>query len=88
MANAIDIERPNQFAAYASAVRSHTFDGLLLKFVKGDWLAGPDGDLIEEGTQLVAIMSEFKLGWQKMGRPQAGRVDRWPAYRPLHATAA
>jgi hypothetical protein len=65
MANVIDIKRPDPFAAYAVAVRSHTLDGLLLKFAKGDWLAGPDGDLVEEGTQLVAIMSEFKLGWQK-----------------------
>jgi hypothetical protein len=65
MTTAIDIKRPDPFAAYASAVRSRTFDGLLLKFSKGDWLAGPDSDPVEEGTQLVAIMSELRIGWQK-----------------------
>jgi hypothetical protein len=37
----------------------------LLKFDKGDWLAGKDGTEIPAGTRLVAIMPSLLVGWIK-----------------------
>jgi hypothetical protein len=39
--------------------------GKLLKFSKGEYLAGQDGDEVPEGTQLVAIMDSLMAGWVK-----------------------
>jgi hypothetical protein len=39
--------------------------GKLLKFSKGEWLAGTNGDEIPEGTQMVAIMDSLMAGWVK-----------------------
>jgi hypothetical protein len=55
----------NPFAEYAAALAARRIDGKLLKFVKGDYLAGSEGALIETGTALVAVMNSLTVGWQK-----------------------
>ena len=37
----------------------------LLKFTKGDWKAGPDGDEMEVGTRLVVSIQSAAFGWRK-----------------------
>jgi hypothetical protein len=37
--------------------------GLLLKFSKGDWLAGPDNEEMPDGTELVAVVPGTVHGW-------------------------
>src|SRR6516162_5888258 len=49
-----------------------TIVGDLLKFSKGDWLAGRDDEKIADGTELVAILPGMVSGWQ-----------RWEDNRPV-----
>lgn len=51
------------FTAYGSAVRQTSIVGQLLKFSKGDWLAGESNDPVADGTQFVANMDELFVGW-------------------------
>jgi hypothetical protein len=46
--------------------------GKLLKFSKGDWVAGPDSEEIPNGTELVAVIPGIASGWQ-----------RWEDNRPV-----
>src|SRR5262245_17723655 len=39
--------------------------GQLLRFRKGEWLAGPDKEKIAAGTHFVGIMNEARHGWIK-----------------------
>src|SRR5262249_47472200 len=39
--------------------------GKLLKFSKGDYLAGQDGEEVPVGTKLVAVMDTLTVGWIK-----------------------
>jgi hypothetical protein len=55
----------NPFADYADSVLQRTISGKLLKFAKGDWLAGQDNDEIPRGTKFVANMGELYVGWQR-----------------------
>jgi hypothetical protein len=50
--------------------------GELLKFSKGDWLAGQENREIADGTKLVAAMDTLVLGWQRWEnqRPTAYRM--------------
>ena len=69
----------NAFEQYAEAASRNKIVGDLLKFSKGEYLAGQDGDEIEEGTELVANLDELMVGWVKWegGKPtdmQMGRV--------------
>jgi hypothetical protein len=54
----------NVFQAYGAAAGTPIV-GELLKFSKGDWLAGKEADEIPEGTKLVAGMHTLQTGWQK-----------------------
>lgn len=53
----------NYFQSYGDQASQKTIVGKLLKFNKGDYLAGEDEDEIDEGTQLVANMDELMVGW-------------------------
>jgi hypothetical protein len=53
------------FADYGAAVAGTRIVGTLLKFSKGDYLVGQNGDIMEEGTQLAANMAEVVTGWIK-----------------------
>ena len=55
----------NYFEQYADAVNANRIVGDLLRFNKGDWLAGQDQDEMEEGTRLVANVPELLVGWVK-----------------------
>jgi hypothetical protein len=49
-----------------------TIVGDLLKFAKGDWVAGRDSEKIADGTELVAVLPGMVDGWQ-----------RWEDNRPV-----
>ena len=55
----------NPFLSYGNAVSSRTIVGKLLKFSKGDFVAGMQDEEIAVGTQLVAVMPELLVGWTK-----------------------
>jgi hypothetical protein len=64
-ATAVSTPTGNPFAEYAESVLQRTIAGKLLKFSKGDWLAGQDNDEIPKGTKFVANMAELYVGWQR-----------------------
>jgi len=73
------LEGRNAFEAYSEAASRTKIVGKLLKFSKGEYLAGQDNNEVEEGTKLIANMDELMIGWQKWedGKPsdtQLGRV--------------
>lgn len=53
----------NPYEQYGNSVSNRNIIGQLLKFSKGDWLAGEDQEEIEAGTQLVADMESLSIGW-------------------------
>jgi hypothetical protein len=57
---------PDPYGAYAS-----TAAGKFMKFSKGDFLAGSEGQVIPDGTQFIANMAGLQVGWQKWvdGKP-------------------
>jgi hypothetical protein len=60
----------NLFEQLAAAVAYTPFEGELLKFSKGEYLA-PNDELIEVGTACIAHMPGLHVGWQKWenGKP-------------------
>jgi hypothetical protein len=70
---------PSPFGLYANAVSPRTIHGTLLKFAKGDWVAGEDGRAVPEGTEFTVYMSEILAGWvrwedNKPTEHQMGRI--------------
>jgi hypothetical protein len=63
--NAVANIGPNPFEAYGNATVNNHIVGQLLKFSKGDYLAGQDGAEIKPGTKLAAIMDQLMVGWIK-----------------------
>jgi hypothetical protein len=64
--NAVAVDQDfDPFAEYANSMGGSRIVGKLLKFNKGDWLVGQNGDMMEPGTQLVANMNELLVGWIK-----------------------
>jgi hypothetical protein len=61
----------NPFIAYGEAVAQKSIVGKLLKFSKGDYLAGQEEEEVPFGTQFVANMDELLVGW-----------IRWEASKP------
>src|SRR5262249_771929 len=59
------------FEAYADAVSPRNIVGSLLKFSKGDYLAGEDGVLVPAGTTFTANADELRVGWVRWcdGKP-------------------
>lgn len=60
---AVSTASDNYYAAYGDATTQRTIVGDLLKFSKGEYLRGKDGDEVAEGTELVANMDELMVGW-------------------------
>jgi hypothetical protein len=52
------------FTAYGAAAAGSRVIGELLKFSKGEYLAGKDGRELEVGARLVAAMDTLAVGWQ------------------------
>jgi len=59
------------FEAYANAVAPRTIIGTLLRFSKGDYVAGEEGKEIPEGSTFTANVDELLAGWIKWsgGKP-------------------
>jgi hypothetical protein len=55
----------NPWLAYGEAAGTRTFNGDLLKFSKGDFVAGQNNRTIAIGTRLIANMDSLKVGWMK-----------------------
>jgi hypothetical protein len=53
----------NPFEAYGDATNSRHIIGTLLKFSKGDYLAGQSSEDIPLGTVMTAIMDHLMVGW-------------------------
>ncbi len=84
----VAVAADDPFETYAAAALACDITGTLLKFSKGDWLADRENKQIAPGTEMVANMDSFSVGWVKWssGRPTEtlmGRViDRFkPARR-------
>jgi hypothetical protein len=57
---------PDHFAAYARAMSwNNTIIGMMLKFSKGEFVVGQDGEVMEMGTKLIANSDELLIGWQR-----------------------
>ena len=71
-------EHAEVFAAYANAVSPRNIIGKLLKFSKGDYVAGEGGEEVKEGTKFVAIMDELSTGWVRWedNKPVEHRTGR------------
>jgi hypothetical protein len=55
----------NYFETYAAQVTQKQIVGRLLKFNKGDYLAGEDNEELPIGTKLAANMDQLMVGWIK-----------------------
>ena len=53
----------NPFLAYGEAQNQRAIVGKLLRFTKGDFLAGQEDEEVPVGTQFVANMDEMLAGW-------------------------
>jgi hypothetical protein len=60
-----NLQGRNYFEQFGDAVSQRVFTGRLLKFSKGDYLAGQDAEEIPEGTRVVAVMDTLETGWVK-----------------------
>jgi len=60
---AIATPEANPFLAHGEAARSTSIIGKLLKFSKGDWMAGEYNEQIPDGTEFVVNMDELLFGW-------------------------
>ena len=61
----------NPFTSYGEAASQKSIVGTLLRFTKGDYLAGQEDEEVPVGTQFVANMDELSAGW-----------IRWEANKP------
>ena len=66
------------FEAYANAVAPQNILGSLMKFSKGDYIAGETGEPIKIGTTVTANLDEMLVGWIKWkeGKPTEQRMVR------------
>jgi hypothetical protein len=55
----------NPYEQYGDQMTMRPIVGRLLKFSKGDYLAGEDQEEIAAGTQLVVQMDQLMIGWIK-----------------------
>jgi hypothetical protein len=58
-------QRADAFAAYAASTQRTSIVGTLLKFNKGHWLAGENGEEVPANYELIAVMDELMIGWQR-----------------------
>jgi hypothetical protein len=54
----------NYFESYGDAATSRPIEGELLKFNRGDYLAGRENREVPHGTRLVVDMKTLQVGWQ------------------------
>lgn len=54
----------NYYQQYGDQMSARTIRGKLLKFSKGDYLAGEDNDDVPSGTRFIAKMDDLMIGWQ------------------------
>lgn len=68
---AVSANTTNYFESYGDQVSQKSIVGTLLKFSKGDWLAGESNEEVKPGTQLIANMDELLVGWVRWegGKP-------------------
>lgn len=66
------------FSAYADAVAPRNIVGKLLKFSKGDYVAGEEAAEVPSGTIFTANIDEMLVGWIKWcgGKPVEQRMIR------------
>jgi hypothetical protein len=71
-------EQASVFQQYADAASPRNITGKLLKFAKGDYVAGESGEEIPEGTRLIAVMDELWTGWTRWenNKPVESRIGR------------
>jgi hypothetical protein len=60
----VEIDK-DPFLAYADSVGQTSIIGQLLKFTKGEWTAGKEGEEIPLGTRFVVNMDSMLVGWIK-----------------------
>jgi hypothetical protein len=56
-------QEANLFESYGNAATARSIEGTLLRFSKGDYLAGQDAEEIPLGTQFTALMDTLSVGW-------------------------
>jgi hypothetical protein len=78
MSTSLATTERNAFQQYSDAASRSRIIGKLLKFSKGEYLAGQDSEEIPEGTHLVVNMDELLVGWQKWegGKPADSEMGR------------
>jgi hypothetical protein len=54
---------PNPWEAYGDAMATRTIVGKLLKFSKGDYVAGTSDEDVAVGTRFAAVMDSLHVGW-------------------------
>jgi hypothetical protein len=76
--NAIVIPGVDPFAAYADAIAPKFILGQLLRFSKGDYVAGERDELIPLGTKFIAGVDLLLTGWVRWegGKPVEHRMVR------------
>lgn len=67
---------PNYFEEYGRQAASRPIVGKLLKFSKGEYLAGQENEEVDEGTEVVACVDTLQVGWVKW-------VDSMPVEQQL-----
>src|SRR5260370_5158729 len=74
MSNAVAIAGENVWTALGRATAQQ--EGKHLRFVKGDYIYGVDGDELAEGTEAVAVMNGLTVGWTRWrdGKPAEERT--------------
>jgi len=71
----VPVKKPDHdvFAVYGESIAGGGYiAGELLKYAKGDWLAGQDNREIPDGSKFIANMDSLVVGWQ-----------RWENQRPV-----
>jgi hypothetical protein len=68
----------NPFLSYGEQETRKTIVGKLLKFQKGDYVAGQDGEEVPLGTKLIANMDQLLIGWIRWAnnKPQEHLMGR------------
>jgi hypothetical protein len=56
-------DQSDLFEAYGNAATARSIEGTLLRFSKGDYIAGQEEEQIPLGTRFVACMDSLKAGW-------------------------
>jgi hypothetical protein len=75
---AVTTTGPSPFEVYANAVSPRTIVGKLLKFAKGDFVAGEGNEVVPESTEFTALMDEALAGWVRWedAKPVEHRMGR------------